>query len=184
MQHDDRDRREIVEAYRASARLRLYAAWAAAFGALLAVGVAGATLIGWLSVEDGFTILGLALLTALVPAARFYADAMRTTVNASSLERTLRLDDDLYAGTASYRDRVRRALVAGVAVAVVSTGAVAVYSVANADTRQAVDEDDDDDDDRDGDEDGGTDDGPGDDDQPAGGGGQPSGDDDGGDDDD
>jgi hypothetical protein len=110
-------------------------------------------LIGWISIDDGLTLLGFALLTALVSGAKFYADAARTTVNAAGLERDLGTDDDLYDGTAEYRRRTRRLTAAGVVVALAATGTVAVYSIVNADTRTPADEDDDDteevDDDRD-----------------------------------
>lgn len=154
-QHDEEYfRDEVSDTYRASARLRVYSAWSAGFGVLLVVGVVGAMLIGWVDASDGFTWLGFALLTGIVGAARFFADATRTTVNAATLERQLDSGQDLYAGTAEYRKRLRNVMVAGVAVLALSTGAIALYSVANVDTRTTQDEDDDDggDDDDDGDE--------------------------------
>ena len=162
-------REEVTDTYRASARLRMYSAWSAGFGVLLAVGVVGAMLIGWMDASDGFAWLGFALLTGIVAAARFFADATRTIVNAAMLERQLDVGEDLYAGTAEYRKRLRKVMVAGVTVLALSTGAIAVYSLANVDTRTTQDDDDDDDDD--GDE---RDDAPGEQDDggtPAGGGG-------------
>ena len=162
-QRAERDRREVVESFRAAARLKLYGTWAAAFGAVLVIGAIGAMLIGWLGVLDGIAWVAIAILVAIVPAAKFYDDSVRTTIGACGIERQLDLDEDLYSGTASYRARVRRTMLIGLAIAVLAGGAVAVYSVANADTRSDDDQeqdDDDDDDDRDendGDDDGGGD---------------------------
>ena len=80
---------QVTDAYRASVRLRLYAVWAAAFGLVVMIGVLGAMLIGWLSVSEGLTWFGFAGLAALVPAANFYSDAARTTVNAAGPERQM-----------------------------------------------------------------------------------------------
>lgn len=166
-QRAERDRREVIDSFRAAARLKLYGVWAAAFGAVLVIGAIGAMLIGWLGVVDGIAWVAIAILVAIVPAAKFYDDSVRTTIGACGIERQLDLDEDLYAGTASFRARVRRTMLIGIAVAVLAGGAVAVYSVANADTREdddtEQDDDDDDDDENDGDEndgdDGGGDDG-------------------------
>ena len=150
MAHDEEFfREEVSDTYRASARLRVYSAWSAGCGVLLAVGVVGAMLIGWMDASDGFTWLGFALLTGIVAAARFFADATRTIVNAAMLERRLDVGEDLYAGTAEYRKRLRNVMVAGVTVLALSTGAIAVYSLANVDTRTTQDDDDDDNDDDD-----------------------------------
>ena len=154
MPHDEKYfREEVADTYRASARLRVYSAWAAGFGVLLAVAVVGAMLIGWMDASDGFTWLGFALLTGIVGAARFFADATRTIVNAAMLERQLDAGEDLYAGTAEYRKRLRKVMVAGVTVLALSTGAIAVYSLANTDTRTTQDDDDDDGDERERDDD-------------------------------
>ena len=115
-------------------------------------------LIGWMSVDDGLVWLSFAVLTALVSAAKFYADAMRTTVNAAGLERQIDVGDDLYAGTSEYRRHVRRTGVIGLAVALLAAGTVTVYSDANANTRQDDDDDDDKEQVDDRDDDGGEDD--------------------------
>lgn len=143
---EQRHREEVTQAYRASARLRLYSAWAAAFGVVLIVAVGGAMLIGWMPASDGFTWLSFAVLTALVSAAKFYADAARTTVSAAGLERNLTPGEDLHAGTSEYRRRLRRVGLTGVALALLATGTVTAYSIANANTRTSDDDDDDDDD--------------------------------------
>lgn len=140
-----RHRQQVSDAYRASVRLRLYATWAMAFGVVVVVAVLGAMLIGWLSVSDGLTWFGLAVLAAMVPAANFYSDAARTTVNAAGMERQMDVGEDLYQGTEAYRGKVRRLTAAGVAVAVLFTGTVAIFSIANANTRTTDDDDDDDD---------------------------------------
>lgn len=143
--NEELHRQQVTDAYRASVRLRLYAVWAAAFGFVLMVGVLGAMLIGWLSISDGFTLFGFAVLTALVPAANFYSDAARTTVNAAGLERQMDVGEDLYQDTDEYRNKVQRLTVAGLVVAMLFTGTVAVFSIANANTRTTNDDDDDDD---------------------------------------
>ena len=137
-------REQVTDAYRASVRLRLYAAWAAAFGIVVMIAVLGAMLIGWLSISDGLTWFGLAVLAALVPAANFYSDAARTTVNAAGMERQMDVGEDLHQGTDEYRQKVQRLTAAGVVVAMLFTGAVAVFSIANANTRTTDDDDDDD----------------------------------------
>ena len=146
MKIDDerRHRQQVTDAYRASVRLRLYASWAAAFGVAVMVAVLGAMLIGWLSFSDGLSWFGVAALVALVPAANFYSDAARTTVNAAGMERQMAVDDDLYQGVEAYRSKVRRLTVAGLAVAILFTGSIAVFSIANANTRTTDDDDDDD----------------------------------------
>jgi hypothetical protein len=155
---EQRHRDEVAAAYRASARLKLYAAWAAAFGVVVVVAVLGAMMIGWISVSDGLTWLGIAMLFALVPAANFYSDATRTTINAAGLERRLDVGEDLYTGTDEYRGKLNRLTIVGLVVALLFTGTVAIYSIANANTRTTDDDDDkneqvdDDDDKNDGDD--------------------------------
>jgi hypothetical protein len=143
--NEELHRQQVTDAYRSSVRLRLYAMWAAAFGVVVMIAVLGAMLIGWLSVSEGLTWFGLAVLTALVPAANFYSDAARTTVSASGLERQMDVGEDLYQGTAEYRKKMQRLTVAGLVVAMLFTGTVAVFSIANANTRTTDDDDDDDD---------------------------------------
>jgi hypothetical protein len=143
--NDELHRQQVTDAYRASVRLRLYAVWAAAFGIVVMIAVLGAMLIGWLSISDGLTWFGFAVLAALVPAANFYSDAARTTVNAAGMERQMDVGEDLYQGIDEYRNKVQRLTVAGLVVALLFTGTVAVFSIANANTRTTDDDDDDDD---------------------------------------
>ena len=84
---NERHRDEVVEAYKSADRLRLYSLLAGLLGIVLVVSVIGAMIIGWLDYSDGLSWLGLTILLALVPAAKFYSDATRTTVNAAGLER-------------------------------------------------------------------------------------------------
>ena len=93
--NDELHRQQVTDAYRSSVRLRLYAMWAAAFGVVVMIAVLGAMLIGWLSISDGLTWFGLAVLVALVPAANFYSDAARTTVSAAGMERQMDVCEDL-----------------------------------------------------------------------------------------
>jgi hypothetical protein len=143
--NEELHREQVSDAYRASVRLRLYAVWAAAFGLVVMVAVLGAMLIGWLSVSEDLALFGFAVLAALVPAANFYSDAARTTVSAAGMERQMDVGEDLYQGTEEYRKKVRRLTVAGLVVAMLFTGTVAVFSIANANTRTTDDDDDDDD---------------------------------------
>jgi hypothetical protein len=141
--NEELHREQVTDAYRSSVRLRLYAVWAAAFGIVVMIAVLGAMLIGWLSISDGLTWFGFAVLAALVPAANFYSDAARTTVNAAGMERQMDVGEDLYQGIDEYRNKVQRLTVAGLVVALLFTGTVAVFSIANANTRTTDDDDDD-----------------------------------------
>jgi hypothetical protein len=142
--NEELHRQQVTDAYRSSVRLRLYAVWAAAFGIVVMIAVLGAMLIGWLSISDGLTWFGFAVLAALVPAANFYSDAARTTVNAAGMERQMDVGEDLHKGTVEYRKKVQRLTVAGLVLAMLFTGTVAVFSIANANTPTPDDDDDDD----------------------------------------
>ena len=96
----ERHRDETVKAFQAADRLRLYGLLSMLGGVVLFVAVVGAVIIGWIDWVDGVVWAALALLVAVAPGARwFYADATRTTVNAASVERSLGLDEDLFAPT-------------------------------------------------------------------------------------
>lgn len=158
---DQRHRDEVVATYRAADRLRLYSVLSALLGLVLAVTFVGAVLIGWIDPIEGVTWVAISLLVALAPAAKFYADAMRTTLNAAGVERSLDMDEDLFAPTLAHRKHVRIAGTVGVVLALLATMAIAGYSADNADTREPGDSelfDDDDDDDDDTDENDGDDD--------------------------
>lgn len=149
----ERQAEQTRKAYVSAERLRLYAALTAYAAGLAAVVVVGAMVIGWMPVGDGVIALAFVAVMALAPAAKFYADALRTTVSAASIERSLDLDQDLYAEAAGRKDGIRTAiLISGVIAAVLAAGVVG-YAVVNAGTetsyREQGDDDDRDDDDDD-----------------------------------
>jgi hypothetical protein len=161
----EQHRQEVVDTYIAADRARLYALLTAAYGLVAVLAALGAIIIGWIDVWDGVVVVAGALLSSVVPAAKFYADAVRTTLAAAALERHLGSEtDDLFDATPQRRRRVRLVGIAGLALAAVLTVGIAGYSVQNADTRTQGDVDDDDDDEReddDGRDEGGDDDGSG-----------------------
>jgi len=181
----EQHRQEVVDTYVAADRARLYGLLAAAYGLVAVLAVLGAIIIGWIDVWNGAVAVAGAFLFSMVPAAKFYSDAVRTTVAAAALERQLGSEtDDLFEPTLDHRRHVRIVGIVGLALAAIMAVGIAGYSVQNADTRMPGDVDDDelvdddDGDDGDGDDQGGDDDGPGDDsgESPEGGGEAPEGD--------
>ena len=148
---------EVRRAFVAANRLRLYAVMAAALGVVAIIAVIGSMIIGWMSGWDGMIGVFTAVLFALVPAARFYADALRTTLNASGMERTLGMDVDLYDHAAEREQKIRTLALVSLAIAAIAVAVIIGYAVANAGTEKPDDDDDrgEVDDDRDDDRDGG-----------------------------
>jgi hypothetical protein len=172
----EQHRQEVVDTYVAADRARLYGLLTAAYGLVAVLAVLGAIIIGWIDVWDGAVAVAGALLFSMVPAAKFYSDAVRTTVAAATLERQLGSEtDDLFEATLDHRRQVRVVGIVGLALAAILAVGIAGYSVQNADTRTPGNVDDDElVDDDDGDDQGGDDDGPSDDpgESPDGGGGE------------
>ena len=147
---DSLRRREVVDAYAAITRLRVYVRLSLVAVALFFVADLGGMVVGWLPIDVG--VLGLinAALLATVTAAHYTNGAHRTTLYAMDLERTLpgggRLDESSLGGQAL------KAVTSVVVIAGVMTGAgILGYSLTNAGTQtpvgsvsQAVDRDDDD----------------------------------------
>jgi hypothetical protein len=134
---------EIVDAYTASIRLRLYARVAVLLGAVAFVAVLGAMIVGWLGTGAGSVLLAESALLTTATAAKLYDQSTRTSVSAAGLERSVSPDKDLYASVPETRQKVKTVSgVVGLVAAVVVVGVLA-YSFQNAGT-----ETDDDDDDR------------------------------------
>lgn len=156
---EQRTRAEVVDAYAAVTRLRVYMRLALAISVLFFLADLGGMIVGWLPVDVGVLGLVAAALTATITVAKSYESVHRTTLYAMELERTLPGDDDL--DTSSVTGQSLRSM-SGVALAVtlvLGTGIVA-YSVTNEGTQQPITdlsqafvaEDERDDDDDDGDE--------------------------------
>jgi hypothetical protein len=150
---EQRSRGEIVDAYTAITRLRVYVRLSLVAGALFFLANLGGMVVGWLPIDVGVLGLLTAALLATVTAANYTNGAHRTTLYAMDLERTLpgggSLDESSLGGQSL------KAVTSVVVIAGVMMGAgILGYSVTNAGTQtpvgsvsQAVDRDDDDDDD-------------------------------------
>jgi hypothetical protein len=141
----ERHRAEVIGAYKASVRLRLYARMSGMAGIVAAIGVFGAMIVGGIGVEEGVTGIVLSLLLTLASAAKFYDASYRTGIGASAIERSLGLDEDLFGQVSETREK----LVTWTTIAVVAGGvaiaAILAISFANAGTERDDDDDDDDD---------------------------------------
>ena len=139
-------RSEVIGAYQAAVRLRLYARLSGMLGIVAAVGFFGAMIIGGVGVEEGVTGIAVSLLITVAAAAKFYDQAHRTEISAARVERSLGLDEDLYASVSETREKLVTWTVIAAAVCAVGLVAILTVSFAQADTEK--DDDDDDDDDR------------------------------------
>jgi len=154
-------RREIVDAYAAITRLRVYVRLSLVAAALFFLANLGGMVVGWLPIDVGVLGLLTAALLATVTAANYTNGAHRTTLYAMDLERAVPGGDNL--DESSLGDQSLKAVTSLVVIAGVMVGAgILGYSVTNAGTQtpvgsvsQAVDRDDDADDDKD-DSDGGA----------------------------
>jgi hypothetical protein len=140
----ERHRAEVIGAYKASVRLRLYARISGMAGIVAAIGVFGAMIVGGIGVEEGVTGIVLSLLLTVASAAKFYDASYRTGIGASAIERSLGLDEDLFGQVSETRQK----LVTWTTIAVVAGGvaiaAILAISFANAGTERDDDDDDDD----------------------------------------
>ena len=137
-----RHKAEVRGTYVAADRLRLYAVLTALFGALAIIAVIAAMVVGWLNVWDGVVTIAFASLFALAPAARFYADALRTTLHAARLERHLGMEEDLYDAAVARKQQVRTIGVISLVIAALLAAAMIAYAAANAGTEKPDDDDD------------------------------------------
>ena len=149
---EQRNRREVVDAYAAITRLRVYVRLSLVAAALFFLANLGGMVVGWLPIDVGVLGLLTAALLATVTAANYTNGAHRTTLYAMDLERTLPGGDNL--DESSLGDQSLKAVTSLVVIAGVMMGAgILGYSVTNAGTQtpvssvsQAVDRDDDADD--------------------------------------
>ena len=134
---------EIVGAYTAAIRLRLYARLAVLLGALGVVAAFGAMVVGWLGVSAGVVAMVTAALVAVATGGKLYDQSWRTSISAAGLERSVSSDEDLYESVPAAAQRLKT--VSGVVVLVIAVAAAGIlgYSFQKAGT-----ETDDDDDDR------------------------------------
>jgi hypothetical protein len=134
---------EIVDAYVAAIRLRLYARLAVLLGALGVIAAFGAMVVGWLGVSAGVVVMVSAALVAVATGGKLYDESWRTSISAAGLERSISPDEDLYESVPAAAQRLKT--VSGVVALVVAVAAAGIlgYSLQNAGT-----ETDDDDDDR------------------------------------
>jgi len=156
-------RSEVADAYRSVGRLRTYIPLVLLASLLFFLANLGGMIVGWLPIDVGFLGLLAAALTATATAGKLLESVHRTTIYAMELERSIPGDHDLNSssvGTQSARVVTTIALLTSLAIGAGILG----YSIANADTQQAVtdlsqvfvpaeDRDDDEDENEDGDDD-------------------------------
>jgi hypothetical protein len=142
---DAEHRAEVVGAYTAAVRLKLYARVAALLALLAFVAVLGAMIVGWMDIDSGVVLLTWALLLGLVTAAKIYDESVRTRLGAARMERGVATDEDLYASVPVMGERVKT--ITGVAVLIFALAAAGIlgFSFANAGSEKDDDDDDDDD---------------------------------------
>lgn len=133
---------EIVDAYTASIRLRLYARIAALLGAVGFVAVLGAMIVGWLGTGSGSLLLAESALLATATSAMLYDQSTRTSVSAAGLERSVSPEEDLYASVPETQQKAKTAFGVIALIAAVAAVGVLAYSFQNVSTEK-------DDDDRD-----------------------------------
>jgi hypothetical protein len=136
-------RAEVTGAYQAAVRLRLYARLSGMLGIVAAGGFFGAMIVGGVGVEEGVTGIAMSLLITVSSAATFYDQANRTEITAASVERSLGLDEDLYASVSETREKLVTWTVIAAAVCAVGLAAILTLSFANANTESDDDDDDD-----------------------------------------
>jgi hypothetical protein len=142
----EQHRAEVIGAYKASVRLRLYARISGMAGIVAAIGVLGAMIVGGVGIEEGVTGIVLSLLLTVATAAKFYDASYRTGISASAIERSLGLDEDLFSQVSEAREKLVTWTVIAVVAAAVGIVAILAFSFANSGTE--TDDDDDDDDDK------------------------------------
>ena len=139
-------RAEVIGAYKAAVRLRLYARISGVAGIVAAFGVLGAMIVGGVGIEEGVTGIILSLLVTVAAAAKFYDASYRTGISASAIERSLGLDEDLFGQVSETREKLITWTVIAALAGAVGIVAILAFSFANAGTE--TDDDDDDDDDK------------------------------------
>lgn len=141
----EQHRTEVIGAYQAAVRLRLYSRISGMAGLVAAVGVLGAMIVGGVGVEEGVTGIVLALLVTVASAAKFYDASYRTGIGASGIERSLDLDEDLSDIVSETREKLITWTTIAAVVGAVGMAAILGLSIANAGTETEDDDDDDDD---------------------------------------
>jgi hypothetical protein len=76
---------DVIGAYKAAVRLRLYAR----ISGMASIAAVFGVFVGGVGIEEGVTWIVLSLLLTVVPAASLYAASSRTSLGAARLELTL-----------------------------------------------------------------------------------------------
>jgi hypothetical protein len=140
----EQHRAEVIGAYKASVRLRLYARISGMAGIVAAIGVLGAMIVGGVGIEEGVTGIVLSLLLTVATAAKFYDASYRTGISASAIERSLGLDEDLFGQVSETREKLITWTVIATVAGAVGIVAILAFSFTNAGTETDDDDDDDD----------------------------------------
>ena len=135
---------EVVGAFTAAIRLRLYALLTLWLGLTGIAAIAGGMIVGWLSVEQGLSALAAAAVLATATAGTLYDQSYRTRVSAAVLERGLASPDGVYESVPGNAQRMKTTSLIVAAIGAVLIAAILAFSFANAGTET----DDDDRDDR------------------------------------
>ena len=138
----EQHRAEVIGAYQAAVRLRLYARISGMAGIVAAIGVFGAMIVGGIGIEEGVTGIVLSLLLTVASAAKFYDASYRTGIGASAIERSLGLDEDLYGQVSETREKLVTWTTIALVAGAVGVAAILAISFANAGTETDDDDDD------------------------------------------
>ena len=140
----EQHRAGVIGTYQAAVRLRLHARISGMAGIVAAIGVFGAMIVGGIGIEEGVTGIVLSLLLTVASAAKFYDASYRTGIGASAIERSLGLDEDLYAQVSETREKLVTWTTIALVAGAVGIAAILAMSFANAGTETDDDDDDDD----------------------------------------
>lgn len=136
----EEESREVVDAYTASIRLRMYALLAFLLGVVGFVAVAGGMIVGSINTEVGVAALAGAAVVATATAGTLYDQSYRTRLSAASLERGIDTDDDLYAAVPVAKQRAKTVSLVVTAICAVLVVGILAYSVENAGTERDDDD--------------------------------------------
>ena len=138
-----KQRTEVIGAYKTAVRLRLYSRISGLLGIVAAAGFLGAMIIGGIGFEAGVVGIVTSLLVTVSASAKFYDQSFRTAISASGVERSLGLDEDLFGEASEAREKLLTWTVIATAVCAIVIAGILALSFANADTERDDDDDDD-----------------------------------------
>ncbi|MGI9667290.1 MAG: hypothetical protein ACR2N2_09335 [Acidimicrobiia bacterium] len=125
---------QVVGAYTASERLKMWSVFAFGFGATAVVAIAGGMIVGWIGTIEGVAALAAAAVLATATAGTLYDQSHRTRVSAAGLERGIDTDQNLYAAVPAARQRARVVSMVFIGVAGIAIAGILAFSFANAGT--------------------------------------------------